>query len=174
MWLKILEKNARKVNGSNDALPDPVATRSTQESPTPHAAGQTDEPPQVSNPKKTVLRIFKKYIELPFFAGAIITILVMGERNLFSRPVRHQTEPLANIGQWGPIVGTALGVVGSLYILLAQAVVLEQSAEYQAKPPTRMEFLRKSARIFLRFSDWIGTPREGFDTGSEYREMKAR
>jgi hypothetical protein len=35
-------------------------------------------------------------------------------------------EPLANVGQWAPIAGTVLAVLGSLYVLLAQAIEHER------------------------------------------------
>jgi len=56
------------------------------------------------------------------FSAAVLAILVIGERNLFSTPVNYQTEPMANIGQWSPIAGTAFVVAGSIYVLLAEAM----------------------------------------------------
>jgi hypothetical protein len=71
---------------------------------------------------------------VPVFGLAVFAILVIGERNFFSRQVKWQTEPFSSIGisalfynlyrlilligQWAPIVGTGLAVLGSLYVLV--------------------------------------------------------
>ncbi|KAL6230319.1 hypothetical protein BDW75DRAFT_244911 [Aspergillus navahoensis] len=57
-------------------------------------------------------------VEAPVFAAAVLAILVLGERNFFSRPVSYGTEPIASIGQWAPIVGTGFAIFGSLYLFL--------------------------------------------------------
>ncbi|KAJ8059099.1 hypothetical protein OCU04_012075 [Sclerotinia nivalis] len=67
----------------------------------------------------SLIRFFLSAIEVPVFIGAVLAILILGERNFFSRQVAYQTEPIATIGQWAPIVGTALAVFGSLYRLFA-------------------------------------------------------
>ena len=38
-------------------------------------------------------------ILLALFGLAVLTILIIGERNLFSNPVNFQTEPMANVGE---------------------------------------------------------------------------
>ncbi|EXV06647.1 hypothetical protein X797_001367 [Metarhizium robertsii] len=65
------------------------------------------------------IRIFISVAIVPIFAGAGLAILIIGETNFFSRQVRYENEPMASIGQWGPIVGTGLAIAGSLYLLLA-------------------------------------------------------
>ncbi|ESZ95869.1 hypothetical protein SBOR_3763 [Sclerotinia borealis F-4128] len=67
----------------------------------------------------SLIRFFLSAIEVPVFVGAVLAILILGERNFFSRQVAYQTEPIATIGQWAPIVGTGLAVFGSLYRLFA-------------------------------------------------------
>ncbi|QSZ32101.1 hypothetical protein DSL72_001670 [Monilinia vaccinii-corymbosi] len=67
----------------------------------------------------SLIRFFLSAIEVPVFVGAVLAILILGERNFFSKQVAYQTEPIASIGQWAPIVGTGLAVFGSLYRLLA-------------------------------------------------------
>ena len=57
-------------------------------------------------------------IEVPLFGGAVVTILVVGEINFFSPQLQWQTEPIASVGQWGPIAGTVLAALGSLYVLI--------------------------------------------------------
>lgn len=101
------------------------------------------------------------------------------------------------IGQWGPIVGTALAIIGSLYILIAQAIVEEQQnlAGQTPIPPctcqhhgcdnegeilqrrsttaTAPDSIRKIAKVFMRFSNHLGTPAfERFDD-SEFRRGRA-
>jgi hypothetical protein len=58
-------------------------------------------------------------VEVPVFAGAVLAILIVGEINFFSPQLRYQTEPIASIGQWAPIAGTILAVLGAFYLLLA-------------------------------------------------------
>ncbi|TAQ89592.1 hypothetical protein B7494_g2065 [Chlorociboria aeruginascens] len=65
----------------------------------------------------TMIKTFLGAVEIPVFGAAVLAILVIGERNFFSYQVRYQTEPIPSIGQWAPIVGTSLAVLGSLYIL---------------------------------------------------------
>lgn len=128
----------------------------------------------LGDPKRTnkIMAFVRNYLEVPFFGAAILAILVIGERNLFSSQVRHQTEPLANIGQWGPIVGTGIAVAGSGYVLIAQAVVDERE---MTQPPAKGEIVRRVARKIITFSDWIGIPRDDrFDTGEEFREVRSR
>lgn len=57
-------------------------------------------------------------IEVPLFGGAIVTLLIVGEINFFSPQLQWETEPIASVGQWGPIAGTVLAALGSLYVLL--------------------------------------------------------
>ncbi|KAK6003661.1 hypothetical protein QM012_009432 [Aureobasidium pullulans] len=66
----------------------------------------------------SLIKRFLNVIEAPLFGLAVVVILILGEINLFSQPVRFQTEPIASIGQWAPIVGTGLAVMGSLVVYL--------------------------------------------------------
>ncbi|PSN59383.1 hypothetical protein BS50DRAFT_579978 [Corynespora cassiicola Philippines] len=65
-----------------------------------------------------MVRFLLSVIEVPLFAAAVLAILIIGEINFFSAQVSYQTEPIASIGQWGPIAGTILAALGSLYLLL--------------------------------------------------------
>ncbi|KAK9416912.1 hypothetical protein SUNI508_09384 [Seiridium unicorne] len=82
---------------------------------------------------KTVQEDIKKYlkiaIEIPIFGAAVLAILVLGEKNFWSTPVNYQTEPMASIGQWGPIVGTGLAALGSL-VLVVRAADDEDGSDY--------------------------------------------
>ncbi|KAK2762877.1 hypothetical protein FQN54_001052 [Arachnomyces sp. PD_36] len=66
-----------------------------------------------------LVRKFLSTIEIPVFGAAVFAILIMGERNFFSPQMRFETEPIASIGQWAPIVGTGLAILGSLYLVMA-------------------------------------------------------
>ena len=46
-----------------------------------------------------VVRLLRKFFEVPLFAAAVLALLIIGERNLFSTQVRYQTEPMANVGE---------------------------------------------------------------------------
>jgi hypothetical protein len=46
-----------------------------------------------------VMRFFLSAVEVPFFAAAVVTILICGERNFFSTQVDYQTEPIQSIGK---------------------------------------------------------------------------
>ncbi|RSL49685.1 hypothetical protein CEP54_012302 [Fusarium duplospermum] len=65
---------------------------------------------------------FLKILAVPVFGGAGLAILIVGEINFFSSQVRYQTEPMANVGQWAPVVGTSLAMLASLYVLLAKHI----------------------------------------------------
>ncbi|KAI0594735.1 hypothetical protein F4775DRAFT_572805 [Biscogniauxia sp. FL1348] len=67
-----------------------------------------------------VIRMFLSTLEIPVFSAAVLAILIIGEQNFFSPQVSYQTEPIKSVGQWGPIIGTVLGALGSLYLLLAR------------------------------------------------------
>jgi hypothetical protein len=45
------------------------------------------------------VRFFLSFVEIPIFAGAVLSILIIGELNFFSYQVRYQTEPFASIGK---------------------------------------------------------------------------
>ncbi|KAI0886005.1 uncharacterized protein GGS22DRAFT_159579 [Annulohypoxylon maeteangense] len=66
-----------------------------------------------------MVRLFLSTLEIPIFSAAVLAILIFGELNLWSIQVLWQTEPIASIGQWAPIVGTVLAALGSLYVLLS-------------------------------------------------------
>ncbi|RSL91315.1 hypothetical protein CDV31_015487 [Fusarium ambrosium] len=65
---------------------------------------------------------FLTILAAPVFGGVGLAILIVGEINFFSSQVRYQTEPMANVGQWAPVVGTSLAMLASLYMLLANHI----------------------------------------------------
>ncbi|RDL29812.1 uncharacterized protein BP5553_10677 [Venustampulla echinocandica] len=109
MWNKILEINWKTRFGDRDG------DERTDE-PIEGTNGATIEKMRSVN---SLIRLFLSAVEIPVFGAAVLAILIIGERNFFSPQVWHQTEPIASIGQWAPIVGTGLAVAGSLYLLLA-------------------------------------------------------
>ncbi|ORY08579.1 hypothetical protein BCR34DRAFT_391779 [Clohesyomyces aquaticus] len=64
-------------------------------------------------------RVFLSVVKIPLFMGGLLAILIVGEVNLFSKQVTYQTEPFVNVGQWGPVAGIFLGLLGPFYMVLA-------------------------------------------------------
>ncbi|KAI0126025.1 hypothetical protein BJ170DRAFT_458380 [Xylariales sp. AK1849] len=110
MWNKILEINWKKLFGRGD-------DSESSDEPIEGTNGATTGKMKIVN--EDIKKYLKVAIEVPVFGGAILTILISGELNFFSPQVSYQTEPIASIGQWAPIVGTGLAALGSLYLLLA-------------------------------------------------------
>jgi hypothetical protein len=44
-----------------------------------------------------VIQFFFTFVEIPVFAGAVLAILIIGELNFWSQPVKNQIEPFASI-----------------------------------------------------------------------------
>ncbi|KAI3587929.1 hypothetical protein IWW34DRAFT_600738 [Fusarium oxysporum f. sp. albedinis] len=106
MWDRVLEINWRRRFGKQNH----------------DAASEDDESANKGVMKKVndTIGFFLRILAIPVFGGAGLAILIVGEINFFSPQVNYQTEPMANIGQWAPITGTAMAMVGSLYLLLAR------------------------------------------------------
>ncbi|KAF4446681.1 hypothetical protein F53441_9723 [Fusarium austroafricanum] len=106
MWDRVLEINWRRRFGrQND-----------------DAASEDDGSENKGVMKKVndTIGFFLRILAIPVFGGAGLAILIVGEINFFSRQVDYQTEPMANVGQWAPVTGTAMAMIGSLYLLLAR------------------------------------------------------
>ncbi|OBT49475.1 hypothetical protein VE00_00497 [Pseudogymnoascus sp. WSF 3629] len=77
--------------------------------------GGKEEPVEWTNAHMNRLdkytKMFLKEVSLPFFIAALLAIIIIGERKLFSSQLRYQTEPIASIGQWAPCTGAALSVL---------------------------------------------------------------
>jgi hypothetical protein len=54
------------------------------------------------------------------FGGAVLALIIFGERNFWSGPLFFQTEPAQNVGQWSNICASAFAACGSLYMLLVK------------------------------------------------------
>ncbi|RYP25020.1 hypothetical protein DL765_000248 [Monosporascus sp. GIB2] len=115
MWNKILEINWKK--------------KSTTEADDKHIEGTNGATIGGMNGVNSVIRRFLSVIEVPMFGAGVLAIVIIGELNFWSTPVNYQTEPITGIGQWGPIVGTLLAALGSLYVLLASYVNTLQDPE---------------------------------------------
>ncbi|KAI7152998.1 hypothetical protein KC349_g8643 [Hortaea werneckii] len=116
--------------------------------------------------KSRVSESLGKYMQIVLFGGAVFAILVAGERNLFSSQMRYQTEPMANVGQWAPAIGTALAVLGSVWVLLADAVQKERRAMYSQEPrnlTVASKVLRQVAKGLIGLSDLLRPARKHFD-----------
>lgn len=109
-------------------------------------------------------------ILLGLFSLAVLAILVAGERNLFSKPVNYQTEPMPNVGQWAPVAGTILVVAGSIYVLVAEGMRKERrrmradgdgEAEEDEGPLDRV--MRGLVRRLIRLNDFFDAPSWLFD-----------
>jgi hypothetical protein len=89
-WIKILEKNWEKLARGDRKNENP------DEQPIKGTNGAT--PVQMTGIAKR-LRGWLTLIEIPVFAVAVLAILVKGEMNFFSEPVKYQTEPIASVGK---------------------------------------------------------------------------
>lgn len=107
MWDKILKNSWKERFGDADA----------EEVVEPGTNGATNKKMKSVN---EMIRGFLSVVEIPVFAAAVVAILVLGELNFWSPAVRWQTEPMANVGQWAPIVASGFAAAGSLYMLLAK------------------------------------------------------
>lgn len=96
MWIKILENNWNIQFGNKAPSDQPIEGTN----------GATVE--KMKDINSWVSR-FLSVVEYPLFGAAVLAIIIFGEWNFFSRPVYYQTEPLASVGQWAPMVGTVRG-----------------------------------------------------------------
>ncbi|PGH29434.1 hypothetical protein GX50_07814 [[Emmonsia] crescens] len=109
MWNKVLEINRMNrfgIGKEEDQVDEPIE-------------GTNGATIKKMNRVNSLVRLFLSAVEIPVLGAAVIGILILGEMNFFSPQVLYQTEPVASIGQWGPIVGAGLAVLGSLYLVLA-------------------------------------------------------
>ncbi|KAM0468331.1 hypothetical protein ACHAP7_011002 [Fusarium lateritium] len=108
MWDRVLEINWKKRFARKD---DDVASQVSED-----GGANTGVMKKVNE----TIGFFLRILAIPVFGGAGLGILIVGEINFFSPQVDYQTEPMANIGQWAPITGTAMAMIGSLYLLVAR------------------------------------------------------
>lgn len=85
MWNKILEINWKMRSGERDMDEQPI--EGTNGATIGKMKGVNQE-----------IRRFLSVVEILVFSGAVLAILIIGEINFFSLPVRYQTEPIASVG----------------------------------------------------------------------------
>lgn len=49
---------------------------------------------------QNIKKYLKIAVELPVFGAAVLAILVIGEKNFWSKPVNYMTEPIASVGEY--------------------------------------------------------------------------
>ncbi|KAK4234419.1 hypothetical protein C8A03DRAFT_18677 [Achaetomium macrosporum] len=81
-----------------------------------------------------VIRRLLSRVEIPVFGGAVLALIIVGEMNFWSEPVKFETEPIANVGQWSNIAASVFAAVGSLYMLLAESLETTGKGEIMASP----------------------------------------
>ncbi|KAM5341342.1 hypothetical protein ACJ41O_014373 [Fusarium nematophilum] len=110
MWDKVLEINWRRRFGREPESDDEAIS------------GTNGATRGIMKNINETIGFFLKILAIPVFGGAGLAILIIGEINFFSPQVNYQTEPMANVvaGQWAPVAGTSLAMLGSLYLLLAR------------------------------------------------------
>ncbi|CAG8368162.1 unnamed protein product [Penicillium salamii] len=109
MWIKIMDHNWEKLSDGSRKHQEPDGTIKGTNGAT------VSEMTKIGETIKDLMSL----IEVPVMAAAVLAILIKGEMNFWSRQVYYQTEPITSIGQWAPIVGSGLAVLGSLYLLVA-------------------------------------------------------
>lgn len=136
MWNKILEINWKDRFGNRNKEEEPKQPSEEKDGAELRQSKTAVEASKNADLKKMneVIRFFLTAVEIPVFGAAVLAILIIGEWNFWSPEVSYQTEPIKAIGkppfslvshslltnsagQWAPIAGTALAVIGSIYIL---------------------------------------------------------
>ncbi|KAL1959057.1 hypothetical protein VTO42DRAFT_3298 [Malbranchea cinnamomea] len=145
VWAKILELNWKMRFGEGDGGNE----RNDELTEDTHGA-IVKKVDQVN----ALIRRLLSVVEVPVFGAAVLAIVIMGERNFFSPQVKYQTEPLAAIGQWAPIVGTVLAVLGSVYLHLAT------NLEYQNENVKLTTPIRSSVRVSTATSRTVGSEQQ--------------
>jgi hypothetical protein len=88
-WTKILKEKHKRAK-DKEAPADAAI-----EAPTGAANGE------LKGPSRLIRRVLK-CAEIPIIGAAVLAILIMGEKNFFSRQVQYQTGPIASIGGDSP------------------------------------------------------------------------
>lgn len=92
-WIKILEHNwetlARREQTADDGeKPEDQIIEGTNGATPKHMTGIAER-----------IRRWLTLIEIPVFSAAVMAILVKGEMNFFSAPVKYMTEPMSSVGE---------------------------------------------------------------------------
>lgn len=153
MWNKILEINWKSRFGNRNV-------KSNQ--PIEGTNGATEETMTHVN---KYIRNFLGVVEAPVYGAAVFFILIMGELNFSSYQVSYQTEPMTAIGQWAPMAGTGLAVLGSLYVKLVHGEPDFGRAEDGAVSPPEPEMSERPRNRSASPSPSYRGPNRGADGG---------
>ncbi|KAJ5834096.1 hypothetical protein N7447_000122 [Penicillium robsamsonii] len=63
---------------------------------------------------KPVLKSGGDLFILPVSTALMLAVLVKGEMNFWSLQTKYQTEAMQSVGQWAPVVGTAIAILGAV------------------------------------------------------------
>ncbi|KAK0385971.1 hypothetical protein NLU13_7145 [Sarocladium strictum] len=104
---------------------------------------------------------------VPVFMAAGLAILIVGERNFFSKQMSYQTEPISSVGQWAPIAAASLAVIGSLYLVLAKDMDrLAKEADTEQCECAHCHVLHPLATLL--------SPSASLDANNRYHEHRPR
>ncbi|ORY12982.1 hypothetical protein BCR34DRAFT_282449 [Clohesyomyces aquaticus] len=157
MLNKILDLNWRRLNGDDGDQNDDLIEGTN---------GATIGKMRGVN---SVIRALLGVVEIPLFGGAVLAILALGENNFFSPQVSFMTEPIASIGQWAPIAGTVLAVLGSGLSLLTTNV--EEPLEDPMPGGSPMYQVPQSPSPSIGLVHTISTIRAPETTGNTRRKI---
>ncbi|SPQ23353.1 8f51fb86-6afc-4726-999c-8081591eaeb9 [Thermothielavioides terrestris] len=120
MWDKILRTNWAKQFGHGDT--DELISGTN---------GATEKGMKTVN---DVIRRLLGLVEIPVFGGAVLALIVTGELNFWSKAMKYDTDPLGNISQWSSIAASVFAACGSLYMLFAEGLEVQESLTTPAYP----------------------------------------
>ncbi|AEO63917.1 uncharacterized protein THITE_2109532 [Thermothielavioides terrestris NRRL 8126] len=120
MWDKILRTNWAKQFGPGDT--DELISGTN---------GATEKGMKTVN---DVIRRLLGLVEIPVFGGAVLALIVTGELNFWSKAMKYDTDPLGNISQWSSIAASVFAACGSLYMLFAEGLEVQENLATPAYP----------------------------------------
>jgi hypothetical protein len=153
MWNKILEINWKSRYGNRNAKADQMIEGTN---------GATEE--TMTHVNKYIRKILS-VVEAPVYGAAVLFILIIGEWNFSSRQVSWQTEPMTAIGQWAPLTGTGLAVIGSLYVKLVHKELDSGKVAEGAVSPPEPEMSGRTRNQSVSPSPSYRGPNRGADGG---------
>lgn len=201
MWFKILEfiwktspKEGERAAEREEATEEgrvqvqdhPIRPSLQREKPEDAECLESNSEQPAAGPRRPhrLANAIREYGEIAVFGAAVLAILVVGERNMWSSQLRYQQEPIVclgtgpvqfasishlqgNIGQWSPIAGTILAILGSAYLLLAEGM------EEEKQNPGGTGIVRIIARSFMKLGQGFETIARKIFDDSEFRRGQA-
>ncbi|KAI0973449.1 hypothetical protein F4678DRAFT_426759 [Xylaria arbuscula] len=154
-WEKILEINwKRRFAREETKINDPIE-------------GTNGATPKMITFINGAIRNFLSSIQIPFFSGIVVVLLIFGELNFWSNQVHYQTEPISSVGQWANVVATVLVVLGSLFYVKTQPGV-------DGKEDIESHNSRRSRSPGVRTSTQHGRDQESIHSGPVSRMITAQ